>query len=154
MTVHYHSILHGKSIRLKLNMSLKTLALENIWFRKKSFKFLSNLDASGGRLNLSLFVIKGTHYKIVVEELSRSKLAILQNFNISEVSKNKLNLVGQLFRNTRKKCEMLTRKIPERRQLWICFTNCSGVSIVDFEQVNTSWEYDFFLRKGFALFKF
>ena len=31
---------------------------------------------------------------------------------------------------------MLTIKIPERRQ-W----GCSGVSIVDFEQVNVSWEH-------------
>ena len=33
-------------------------------------------------------------------------------------------------------CSKLTIKTPE---LWTDFTHCSGVFIVDFEQVNTSW---------------
>ena len=55
------------------------------------------------------------------------------------------------LRNTRKKCEIyskLTIKIPEQRHrrcsgVFIVnsehITPCSGVSIVDFEQVNVSW---------------
>ena len=42
-------------------------------------------------------------------------------------------------RNARTRCEIwskLTIKIPERR----CFTPCSSVFIVTFDQVNPSWE--------------
>ena len=48
-------------------------------------------------------------------------------------------------------CLIVTTKTPERRQLksfwcfycylWIDFTHCYGVSILDFEQVNTGWEF-------------
>ena len=43
-------------------------------------------------------------------------------------------------------CSKLTMKTPERRHwclycwLWTNFTPCSAVSIVNFEQVNNSWE--------------
>ena len=56
-------------------------------------------------------------------------------------------------RNTRKKCEIyskLTTKTPERPLMtsfmyfycWLCahFTSFSSASIVDFEQVNVSWD--------------
>ena len=47
-------------------------------------------------------------------------------------------------RNTRKSyeiCSKLTIKTPERHQwLWTYFTAFSSVSIVDFEQVNVSWD--------------
>ena len=44
-------------------------------------------------------------------------------------------------RNKRTSCEIcskLTLKTPEN--IWIYFTPCSSVSIVNFEQVNTRWE--------------
>ena len=46
-------------------------------------------------------------------------------------------------RNTRTRYEIrseLTIKTPERQSLRTYFTPCSGVSIVNFEQVNAHWE--------------
>ena len=47
-------------------------------------------------------------------------------------------------RNTRTRCEIcsnLTIKISEQRRWHLtCFTPCSIVSIVNFEQVNVGWE--------------
>ena len=43
-------------------------------------------------------------------------------------------------RNTRTRCETWSKlaiKTPERR----CFAPCSSVFILNFEQVNASWEY-------------
>ena len=45
--------------------------------------------------------------------------------------------------NTWKICLKLTLKTPERCQwlvfIWTDFTHCTGVSVVDFEQVNDGW---------------
>ena len=105
----------------------------------------------------SLFTVSGCFYSVFWQNTDNTVVVLpfllyrlffmcywnLFNILDSKTSPANIYLFKVTNKNFRKRCEICSKLLLKalERRLWTNFTPFSSVCIIDFEQVNVSWEY-------------